>query len=171
MIHMSLEDKIQRHYQVPLGVRNLVIEQRIIGCFPVDYDKERLENANSGETKTALCLQVEKVVEMYAGQDANVLTILSYASEKGRLTEFLTLLEGQYTKGTTGYLLPELRMYAEASNMRRSQEFFMQCYADLGVEARDYVQIMQMTKGEQVRGVCEEYLRRLNVSGDTSIDA
>ncbi len=168
---MGLENKIQKHFQVPLGVRSQVIEQRIMGYLPADYDDGRLENAGSGETKTALRLHVDSVIDMYAGQDANVLTILSYASQKGRLTEFLTLLEGQYSRGTIGYLLPELRSYAEANNMKKSQEFFMQCYADLGVDARDDVQIMQMTKGEQGRGICEGYKNKNSVRGDTSVDA
>ncbi|GEM_PF-1775499 len=163
---MDLEGTIQRHYQVPLEVRSTIIEKKIMGCLPTDYDDGLTGQGKEYESRADLRPHIEKVIDMYAGQDANVLTILSYASQKGRLTEFLTLLEGQYTKGTTGYLLPELRMYAQASNIKKSQEFFMQCYADLDVEACDDVQIMQTTRGEQVRGVCEEYMTNKSVRGN-----
>ena len=55
--------------------------------------------------------------------------------------------------------------------MKKSQEFFMQCYADLGVEARDGVEIMQSTKGEAVRGVCDVYRRENGGETGGSIEA
>lgn len=168
---MDLEQTVHKHFQVPLEVRSQVIENKILKYFPADYEEGKLEDAGKGNIKTSLCKQVESVIDMYAGQDANVLTILSYASQQGRLTQYLTLLEGQYSRGTIGYLLPELRPYAEASNMKKSQEFFIQCYADLGVEARDGVEIMQSTKGEQVRGVCDVYKSKLNVGVGDSVEA
>ena len=115
---MSLES----HFQVPKEVRQAFIDEHIIGILPEDVEGRDILKNRTLET-----------INMYVGQDANALSLLAYAAEKGRLTEFVSRLEGIYNQSTP-YLHPQIRSFAEAHNIRKVDQFFVGCYQELGIE-------------------------------------
>jgi hypothetical protein len=101
---------VESLFEVDDNTRAAEIE--IMICrFPHSMKKELTELANH-------------VVNEYAGRDADAVSVLKLASQKGRFAEYAQKLEGYYRR-TLQRVKPEDR------HGPKINEFFSQCYADL----------------------------------------
>ena len=75
------------------------------------------------------------IVDGYIGRDADALSILAYATERGRFGEFAQKLE-KHLRENMGFIDPGVRRLAEIAVVRLSELFFLQCYEELGINPR-----------------------------------
>jgi len=76
--------------------------------------------------------KLNEVVEKYKDLDeieVNALSVMAYAAERGKLSEFLTRLDGQF-KDDLNFQHPDLRKQLGI----KKQLFFKACYDDLGIK-------------------------------------
>jgi len=73
----------EEDFLIEEGVRTPYIDENIVGKLPEDVRESAKE-------------RVIKIVNNYAGQDLNALSVLSYAAERGRFDEFAGKLEGHH---------------------------------------------------------------------------
>ena len=125
---MDLEQTIQGRFQVPEPQRKAFIDEAIMNSFPFDP-----ENGNDGAERTQLYERISTIVTLYAGQDANVLSILGYAAAQWKTKEYLSRLEVQASQSIQ-YVHPILRPFAQAHTVRKQEQFFLGCYLELGIE-------------------------------------
>ena len=105
---------------VPEEARIAFIDDNIIGKLPEDSRESAKDRAT-------------KIVNDYVGQDLNALSVLAYASERGRFDEFAERLEGHYQESLQ-YVHPEARRIAQVPGAVRAEAFFLDCYNSIGIE-------------------------------------
>ena len=112
---MSLEVS----FEVPEEMRIKFIDENILGKLP----EETRDNTKS---------RVLRIIENYQGLDSAALSIMAYASERGRFDEFMERLETHYNENLQ-YLHPEARRLAIMPATRRAQIVFRECCEEMGV--------------------------------------
>jgi hypothetical protein len=110
------EDKV---FLVPEERRKRFIEENIVALFP---EAER----------AAIRERVETVVNNYRGQDLNAMSVIKYALDKGRMEEFLGKLQKNF-EDYLQYVHPEARRNFSVRGSVTTENFFLQCYKELGV--------------------------------------
>lgn len=75
------------------------------------------------------------IVDSYIGRDADALSILSYAAERGRFDEFAGKLEKQ-CRENLGFVDPGIRRGVVIPATLQAEAFFLQCYYELGIKSR-----------------------------------
>jgi transposase len=108
-------------------------------CFQIDkeartsfIEKSILGKLSSAE-RVALENRIKGIVTNYVGQDLNALSVLAYAAERGRITEFIEKLEKHY-EDSLRYVHPEARKLAAVPGAVRAEKFFVDCYKGLGIK-------------------------------------
>lgn len=108
---MCLEDC----FEVKKKKRIVFINDEIAARLPEEKRKHAIQKA-------------ESIVNKYVGQDSHALSILGYASERGRFEEFAERLERHHDKNLW-YVHPTARKIGGDV----AREFFFKCYADLNI--------------------------------------
>jgi predicted unusual protein kinase regulating ubiquinone biosynthesis (AarF/ABC1/UbiB family) len=105
---------------VPEEARTAFIDDNIVGKLPEDSRESAKDKAI-------------RIVNDYVGQDLNALSVLAYATERGRFDEFVEKLEGHYQESLQ-YVHPEARRIARVPGAVRAEAFFLNCYKSMGIE-------------------------------------
>lgn len=113
---------VDTFFQIALNHRIDFIDNKILAHFP--------ENDRPAARERAI-----DVVNRYEGRDADALSILKYAAERGRFEEFAGKMEA-YCAKELGFVHPEARRVAGVPGAHKAEEFLISCYKDLGIESR-----------------------------------
>ena len=111
---------IEQCFELKKEARISFIDKSIVRKLP----KEERDSAKTRATEIA---------SNYVGVDVAALSILAYAAEQSRFGEFAEKLEEHYGKSLI-YVHPEKRKFSETLGIVRANNFFVQCYSDLGVK-------------------------------------
>ncbi|MFH1174866.1 MAG: hypothetical protein V1725_07050 [archaeon] len=103
--------------------RTSFIEEYIVGILPDEEGSAAREKA-------------KELVNKYAGQDINALSVLAYAASKGRFAEFVDKLEFHHEENLR-YVHPEARRLSTVPGAVRAETFFSNCYKALCITSRN----------------------------------
>ena len=107
------------------------------GFFMVsDEQKTAFINDNivanvSEDERDSVRQRATQIVGNYVGRDADVLSVLGYAIQRGSFDEFAQKLEDNY-RSDIMYVHPDARR-----SHPRIDDFFIECYTSLGIEKRE----------------------------------
>jgi len=107
-------------FEVPESVRTSFIRENVGGYIT----EEQLETSIK---------RAEAIVNAYAGRDMDALSVLAYAAERGRFDEFAQKLDEHYQESLQ-FVHPEARRLAQIPGAIRAEQFFLECYQDLGIQ-------------------------------------
>lgn len=110
-------------FEVPEEKRNDFIDRRILPRLP---DSRR-------ESERA---PIKTLVFDYAGWDMDALSVLCYAAERGRYDEFYQRLVDHHHQNLS-FVDPEARKSTAVPGAVRTQNFFLDCYNELGIMSRE----------------------------------
>lgn len=77
--------------------------------------------------------RVRRIVDGFEGREADAISVLMYAAERGRTDEFLKKLEGHY-EDSLQYVHPEARRDPRIPGALRAEAFIFGCYQEMGVQ-------------------------------------
>jgi len=109
-------------FEVSERNRAMYIDAKIVAKLPEDIRTSAKERAAA-------------IVNGYIGRDADALSILAYAAERGRFDEFAQKLE-KHLHTNMGFIDPGVRRLAEIAVVGLSERFLLQCYKELGINPR-----------------------------------
>ena len=113
---MAIEECFELKKEARIGF----IEKNIVGKLP-ERERELAETRVIG------------IADNYVGVDVNALSILAYAAEQEKFGEFAEKLEKHYNESLS-FVHPKARKVARIPGAVRANNFFIQCYEDLGVK-------------------------------------
>ena len=108
-------------------------------CFEIGTEvRERFITGNiltkvPEEEREGVGVRTRTIVENYVGLDIDVLSILTYAVERGVFDTYAQKLEKHYEE-SLAFVHPEGRRSQEIPGAFRAHQFFLRCYEELGVK-------------------------------------
>lgn len=109
-------------FEIDPVAREQFIEKNVVARLP---ETERAEAKRRATT----------IVSNFIGADMDALSILGYATERGRFGEFADKLEKHYDWNLK-YVHPEARRIAAIPGAIRATQFFLKCYEEMSIQPK-----------------------------------
>lgn len=112
---------VESCFQIVESNRIEFIEKNIVGNLP--------ENSRDTTRQRAT-----KITNDFEGVDIDALSILAYAAKRGKFDEYAGKLEEHFEENLQ-YIHPKARRLAKVPGAIRTNNFFVGCYKEMGIES------------------------------------